>query len=302
MENSSSYAPAPALIPLDETPSRSDLAPVKPKGILKNVPISNGNGVEQIAGGGGGGSEAAAAAAGEASVAMTSGEAGHINWDEANIAETEAQKDSTMKILEPKTPYVRYDAENDLVLSDVPGFDLAHVNGSGPSIPTLPGLDDFPPLSSHASTSSSPPNGAGPSLPSSRSTSFSLPPSDPSDPNSRPTVVRSTAGSSNGGGEVDEDDDEMTPEQEEKHRAFVKARGRHYSNEGEAMKRAQALLAKEDEEAEAEEQKGENAEDKMEVDEEEEEREIPETIGGALGFEENGDGGEQGRERRLNGF
>lgn len=226
------------------------------------------------------------------------------------------------KILEPKTPYVRYDAENDLVLSgelaqndlelelislfspppDVPGFDLAHVNGSGPSIPTLPGLDDFPPLSSHASTSSSPPNGAGPSLPSSRSTSFSLPPSDPSDPNSRPTVVRSTAGSSNGGGEVDEDDDEMTPEQEEKHRAFVKARGRHYSNEGEAMKRAQALLAKEDEEAEAEEQKGENAEDKMEVDEEEEEREIPETIGGALGFEENGDGGEQGRERRLNGF
>lgn len=117
--------------------------------------------------------------------------------------------------------------------SDVPGFDLANLNGDGPSIPTLPGLDDFP---SHMSTASSPrTNGTGPSLPSSRSTSFSLPPSDPSDPNSRPNIVRSIAGSSNGG-EVDEDFEELTPEQEEKHKAFVKARGRHYSNEGEAMK------------------------------------------------------------------
>ena len=54
-----------------------------------------------------------------------------LTWDEANIALTEIQKDSLMsvqltrcrykadenrKIDEPKTPYVRYDAENDLVL------------------------------------------------------------------------------------------------------------------------------------------------------------------------------------------
>jgi protein phosphatase inhibitor 2 len=39
-----------------------------------------------------------------------------LKWDEQNIAETEIGKDSLMKIDEPKTPYVRYDAENDRVL------------------------------------------------------------------------------------------------------------------------------------------------------------------------------------------
>mmetsp|Transcript_39559 Transcript_39559/g.99727 ORF Transcript_39559/g.99727 Transcript_39559/m.99727 type:complete len:136 (-) Transcript_39559:113-520(-) len=33
---------------------------------------------------------------------------GHIVWDEENLAETEAQKSSTMKIDEPKTPYHYY--------------------------------------------------------------------------------------------------------------------------------------------------------------------------------------------------
>ncbi|KAJ3274465.1 hypothetical protein HDV01_002593 [Terramyces sp. JEL0728] len=36
-----------------------------------------------------------------------------IRWDEDNLAITEAQKDSTMKILEPKTPYIHYDASMD---------------------------------------------------------------------------------------------------------------------------------------------------------------------------------------------
>lgn len=38
-----------------------------------------------------------------------------LQWDEANIALTEIQKDSLMKITEPKTPYVRYNAETDEV-------------------------------------------------------------------------------------------------------------------------------------------------------------------------------------------
>jgi len=39
-----------------------------------------------------------------------------LKWDEANLIITEAQKDSTMKIDEPKTPYVHYNYELDRVM------------------------------------------------------------------------------------------------------------------------------------------------------------------------------------------
>jgi protein phosphatase inhibitor 2 len=38
-----------------------------------------------------------------------------IKWDEENLRLTEAAKDSTMKITEPKTPFVHYDMETDTV-------------------------------------------------------------------------------------------------------------------------------------------------------------------------------------------
>lgn len=38
-----------------------------------------------------------------------------LTWDEQNLADTEIGKDSLMKITEPKTPYVRYNAELDEV-------------------------------------------------------------------------------------------------------------------------------------------------------------------------------------------
>lgn len=38
-----------------------------------------------------------------------------LHWDEANIMLTESQKDSTMKVNEPKTPYVYYDSDSDHV-------------------------------------------------------------------------------------------------------------------------------------------------------------------------------------------
>ncbi|KAI8646938.1 hypothetical protein BD408DRAFT_479624 [Parasitella parasitica] len=52
------------------------------------------------------------------------GEPTRLRWDEANLELTESQKDSTMKVDEPKTPYVRYDAEKDEVLNltDIPGI------------------------------------------------------------------------------------------------------------------------------------------------------------------------------------
>jgi hypothetical protein len=38
-----------------------------------------------------------------------------LTWDEENLALTEIQKDSLMKITEPKTPYVRYNPITDEV-------------------------------------------------------------------------------------------------------------------------------------------------------------------------------------------
>lgn len=42
--------------------------------------------------------------------------AGGLAWDEANLSLNDLQKDSTMKITEPKTPYVRYNPETDEVM------------------------------------------------------------------------------------------------------------------------------------------------------------------------------------------
>ncbi|CDH49742.1 predicted protein [Lichtheimia corymbifera JMRC:FSU:9682] len=44
-------------------------------------------------------------------------ETSRLKWDEANLELNEEQKDSTMKIDEPKTPYIRYDPETDQVLN-----------------------------------------------------------------------------------------------------------------------------------------------------------------------------------------
>ncbi|KAG0303301.1 hypothetical protein BGZ98_006798, partial [Dissophora globulifera] len=39
-----------------------------------------------------------------------------LKWDEENLTITEAQKDSTMKIDEPKTPFVYYNHDLDTVM------------------------------------------------------------------------------------------------------------------------------------------------------------------------------------------
>jgi hypothetical protein len=98
-----------------------------------------------------------------------------------------------------------------------------------------------------------------------------------------PSIVEgglSSALSSAGGSALGEDDDElMTPEQEAKHKEFAKQRGRHYSNEGEAMKRAQALIAQEEDE---------NDEDDEDEDENGRQQEGG-AGGGALGMEMDAD-------------
>jgi protein phosphatase inhibitor 2 len=78
-----------------------------------------------------------------------------LQWDEENLAATEVQKDSLMKITEPKTPFVRYNAELDVVenmdgkwlesarcgavliigSTEIPSFDLNRNQGSNPTTP-----------------------------------------------------------------------------------------------------------------------------------------------------------------------
>ncbi|KAK7054089.1 protein phosphatase regulatory subunit glc9 [Favolaschia claudopus] len=212
----------PQLPPLPRSASNP-----KPKGILKNNPQTPGTG-------------------------------GHsLQWDEENLALTEIQKDSLMKITEPKTPYVRYNAETDTVEGEIPNLDLngqyVWTNGSSePSTsplmsPSSTGADASGPSSRRTSFSSNGRSGSvsgrsgsasgrSGSGASSRSTSFNLP----------SEARREIQADSRQTGEEVELDEEMDEETAAKHAAFVRARGRHYSNEAEAMKLAAKLLADED--------------------------------------------------------
>ncbi|KAG6328203.1 hypothetical protein ID866_10886 [Astraeus odoratus] len=175
----------------------------------------------------------------------------HLQWDEDNLAMTEIQKDSLMKITEPKTPYVRYNADTDEVEGEIPNLDLGACMGSpitySPRSVSPASVVPSGPSSRRASLSSVGRNSSGRSgsVASNRSTSFSL----PSQGRGR--------GEDCSSGEVSEEE-EMDEETAAKHAAFVRARGRHYSNEAEAMKRA-ALLPDEDEESDADEKADEDA-------------------------------------------
>jgi len=203
----------PRLLPLPRSASNP-----KPKGILKN--------------------------------AAGSGNQPHLQWDEENLALTEIQKDSLMKITEPKTPYVRYNAETDQI-EDIPNLDLSGRYSAPNSNPASPILTASPIESEHSGPSSRrtslsstgrPSTGRSASVhssTSSRSTSFSLPSDAKGDFNNERREP----------GEEVECEEEMDEETAAKHAAFVRARGRHYSNEAEAMKKAAKLLEEDDDSA-----------------------------------------------------
>ncbi|WVR08299.1 hypothetical protein IAU60_005348 [Kwoniella sp. DSM 27419] len=201
----------------------------------------------------------------------------HLQWDEANIALTEIQKDSLMKIDEPKTPYVRYDAANDRLLDDeIPGFDLG--DDQGPRTPMTPvsPRSEAPTTPTHHQTAQNtlinaqnPP----PEVPrrassssSSRSASFSLPtkdrpvrPGSSSSTSPRPSVSNgpglgaTAANTAANSGEVfDDSEEEWDEETKARHKEFEKKRNSHYAKEAAfAMKKAKELLQKEDDEEEA---------------------------------------------------
>ncbi|KAI9574296.1 hypothetical protein HD554DRAFT_19746 [Boletus coccyginus] len=194
------------------SPLRRSASQPKPKGILKNA------------------------------APQSAGQQQHsLQWDEANIALTEIEKDSLMKITEPKTPYVRYNAETDEVEGDIPDL---HLGARANSPSDLSSRAESPtsmlasgPSSRRASLSSVGRNSSGRSgsATSSRSTSFNL-------PNEARGEIRAV--DAEPGDEVETE--EMDEEAAAKHAAFVRARGRHYSNEAEAMKRALSLMDEDD--------------------------------------------------------
>ncbi|KAH7887365.1 hypothetical protein F5I97DRAFT_1935524 [Phlebopus sp. FC_14] len=165
-----------------------------------------------------------------------------LQWDEENLALTEIQKDSLMKITEPKTPYVRYNAETDELEGDIPDLSL----GVRANSPTTYSPRSVSPASIVASGPSSrrtslssvgrASSGRSGSATSSRSTSFNL----PAEARGEIRAVQAEPGD-----EV-ETDEEMDEEAAARHAAFVRARGRHYSNEAEAMKRAVQLMKEDD--------------------------------------------------------
>jgi len=207
--------------------------PAKPKGILKNAPP-----------------------------VVHTNSSQHLQWDEENLAATEIGKDSLMKITEPKTPYVRYNAETDTVegMTEIPPFSL-EPRSRTPSAPNSPhpisgvlsgdGItSSIAPGAPRRTSLTRPGSGGATSRSSSRSTSFHLPNGPDRTglraPSASPGAVTMDIQS----GQVEEEED-MDPAAVAKHEAFVRARGRHYSNEAEAMKRAAQLLAADDEEDES---------------------------------------------------
>ncbi|KDQ64452.1 hypothetical protein JAAARDRAFT_28083 [Jaapia argillacea MUCL 33604] len=207
---------------------RSASSHTKPKGILKNAPHPPA--LEQLA------------------TPPADPTGNRLQWDEENLAATEIQKDSLMKITEPKTPFVRYNAETDTIEGEIPNLDLYAGRSSTPTSPITTSspanADSSGPSSRRESGSSA---GGRPSISgrsssrsSSRSTSFNLPSEAKGD------IKHAHA---DRGGEVEEE--EMDEEALAKHEAFIKARGRHYSNEAQAMKLAQTLMAEDDNDEEA---------------------------------------------------
>ncbi|KAJ9106379.1 hypothetical protein QFC21_001525 [Naganishia friedmannii] len=252
----------------------------KPRGILKNSRSQSGS--EQML------TEDGQARAAE-----------HLHWDEGNIALTEIERDSVMKIDEPKTPFVHSDAAKGLEIDD--DFSLSSPNGRRGSSASAGGMDGtsspggimwqstFDPAIVAANTalnagrrrsSALPPHLPDPAAatatatatplandsamdtdpisptpvspvsvmarqrtPSiggiSRSASFSL----PNQKSGRQVV----GNHDNGNGEVEEEDDDepIDPEDKEKHKEFKQKRKGHYSNEADAMRLAQALMAEE---------------------------------------------------------
>ncbi len=142
-----------------------------------------------------------------------------LKWDEANLYLTEQQRDSTMKIDEPKTPYAKqYDpTEDEAEMSALNAEDLmvdeldqAKVQTKQPKEDDIPGLDIGEPEMEAVQGQT---------------------------PESEKRVMVDTVMEADDGGRHGEETVDMTAEEREKHRKFEEMRRKHYE-----MKNVRNLL------------------------------------------------------------
>ncbi|GAA5846779.1 hypothetical protein JCM9279_004439 [Rhodotorula babjevae] len=222
------------------TPSHSSAT--RPKGILKRGGASSSSSSTRVAGSPPTGQPAPDGTSASTDSTLTPAQRQHqqnqLAWDEANLSLNDLQRDSTMKIDEPKTPFVRYNAETDEVmnLDQIPGISLgstsfANANSStsgGPTSPVRRGSEASEKMVRVERSNSD----LAASARAHASGSSAM--QDDEDP------------------DVDSDEEDYDEETIEHRREFAKKRGRHYSNEAAAMKRAQALLDAEEDDDEPE--------------------------------------------------
>lgn len=186
----------------------------QPRGILKKAdddtagPVSPPAGVGQLAG---------------------QGQEGAVHWDEVNLSLNDVNRDSTMRITEPKTPYVRYNAETDEVmdLDKIPGFELGQTEhqATGSTTTEGEGSSGRPSGSSRSSSFSGSRRGSESSRRS-------------SDVGERKMVVVEDHGPG-----VDAEDEGQDEETRAARKQFKQRRNSHYEGEGEVMKRFKARAA-----------------------------------------------------------
>ncbi|KAK3836582.1 MAG: hypothetical protein JOS17DRAFT_734592 [Linnemannia elongata] len=153
-----------------------------------------------------------------------------LKWDEENLIITEAQKDSTMKIDEPKTPFIHYDYELDRVLDADEVFRL-----NGPRKKQA-ALAHTPPVPSYFK-----------GLPNEDEDDEED--DDDREPNDEPEEWQSS----------DEEDEQESENKAIDHDKFARLRAEHY-NMREAVKLGHALNQDDDDDEEEDEDEDEEAE------------------------------------------